>query len=277
MSDIDLKITPSGLAVRVPWNQAWLDEFKAQVNYRDRAWDQTSKRWYVNFSAARIISDLTEKHFGVKVELPDLTGLRAEVEELAIRLLYITVCKKRDDGQVTAFGQYNGGWNVVFPEAVLKSYFNAVESEDTTTLYGVLALPRTATVQEIKSGFRRLARQWHPDVCREEGAAEKFQELDSAYKTLSDPLKKKRYDAGLAFEASLKTPADQSYSRFLANPALGYRPPLRCGDLTVEATRELNRLFISRIIKWDDITDAAGRVLVTSWDIHDQKVKTVWV
>lgn len=275
MSNIEVKVEPSGVAFSVPWNQGWLDEFKQLVPYKDRNWDKPMRRWWVAFPHAAAVAQITEKYFGQKIELPDLTDITAVTEEYAIRLLYITVCKKRDDGSTTAFGFYNGGWNVVFPEEVLKGFFDGTNT-DTATLYSVLLLPRAATAQEIKSAYRRLARQWHPDVCPEDTARERFQEIDTAYKTLCDPLKKKRYDAGLVFEESLRTPADESYHRFLANPKLGYRPPLRCGDLTVEASRQLGKLHVSKITKWDDITDARGRVLVTSWDSRLEQINQVW-
>ena len=60
--------------------------------------------------------------------------------------------------------------------------------------YDVLGISRNADTQEIKSAFRRLARQYHPDVSREAGAEEKFKELNEAYEVLSDDDKRARYD-----------------------------------------------------------------------------------
>lgn len=60
--------------------------------------------------------------------------------------------------------------------------------------YDVLGISRNADTQEIKTAFRRLARQYHPDVSQEPGAEEKFKELNEAYEVLSDDDKRARYD-----------------------------------------------------------------------------------
>ncbi len=60
--------------------------------------------------------------------------------------------------------------------------------------YEVLGVSKTATDAEIKSAFRKLAKKYHPDVSKEENAAEKFKEAQEAYAVLSDPEKRKRYD-----------------------------------------------------------------------------------
>lgn len=60
--------------------------------------------------------------------------------------------------------------------------------------YEVLGVPRTASPDDIKASFRRLARQFHPDVNKEDDAEEKFKEINEAYAILSDPEKRAAYD-----------------------------------------------------------------------------------
>lgn len=60
--------------------------------------------------------------------------------------------------------------------------------------YEVLGVARGADTDEIKSAFRRLARQYHPDVSQEDNAEEKFKEINEAYAVLSDEEKRARYD-----------------------------------------------------------------------------------
>jgi curved DNA-binding protein len=61
--------------------------------------------------------------------------------------------------------------------------------------YEVLGLARTATEDEIKKAFRKLARKYHPDVNPgDKTAEEKFKEINEAYEVLSDPDKRKRFD-----------------------------------------------------------------------------------
>ena len=60
--------------------------------------------------------------------------------------------------------------------------------------YEVLGVDKNASEADIKSAFRRLAKKYHPDVSKEENAAEKFKEAQEAYAVLSDPDKRKQYD-----------------------------------------------------------------------------------
>ena len=60
--------------------------------------------------------------------------------------------------------------------------------------YEVLGVSKNATDEEIKRAFRKLAKQYHPDVNKEPGAEEKFKEIGEAYAVLSDPNKRKQYD-----------------------------------------------------------------------------------
>ena len=60
--------------------------------------------------------------------------------------------------------------------------------------YEVLGTNRNASKDEIKKAFRKLARQYHPDVSTEQDAEQKFKEINEAYEVLSDDQKRARYD-----------------------------------------------------------------------------------
>src|SRR6186713_1030351 len=65
-----------------------------------------------------------------------------------------------------------------------------------TDYYEVLGVSRTATEQELKSAYRKLALQYHPDRNpNNKDAEEKFKEAAEAYSVLSDSDKRQRYDA----------------------------------------------------------------------------------
>ena len=60
--------------------------------------------------------------------------------------------------------------------------------------YDVLGVSRNATETEIKKAYRNLAKKYHPDVCKEADAEEKFKSINEAYSVLSDESKRRQYD-----------------------------------------------------------------------------------
>jgi curved DNA-binding protein len=68
----------------------------------------------------------------------------------------------------------------------------AIEYKD---YYKILGVNKTASEDEIRKAFRKLARQYHPDVAgNKAGAEDKFKEVNEAYEVLSDPEKRRKYD-----------------------------------------------------------------------------------
>ncbi|MBU0672257.1 MAG: molecular chaperone DnaJ [Candidatus Margulisbacteria bacterium] len=60
--------------------------------------------------------------------------------------------------------------------------------------YEILGVNKNSSADEIKRAYRKLARQYHPDVNKEPGAEDKFKELNEAYQVISDPNKRSQYD-----------------------------------------------------------------------------------
>ena len=67
-------------------------------------------------------------------------------------------------------------------------------SEDLPDYYAILQIQATASQNEIKSQFRKLAKKWHPDRKQSDDAEEKMAQINTAYEVLSDPKRRKIYD-----------------------------------------------------------------------------------
>ena len=75
-----------------------------------------------------------------------------------------------------------------------KNSFNPITAKLYMSFYEKLGVPKTATETEIKKAFRSLSLQYHPDRNPESDAQHKFQEINEAYETLSQPNKREQYD-----------------------------------------------------------------------------------
>src|SRR3954453_12550782 len=111
-------------------------------------------------------------------------------------------------------------------------------------LYSVLGVSRKATADEIKKAYRKLARKYHPD--RNQGdkqSEERFKEVQEAYDTLSDPEKRKQYDAGGMFSGfgprgfgggGFTSDLGDIFSTFFGRRGGARQPPARGRDLETE-------------------------------------------
>lgn len=268
---VAIQPNPHGfLEIVSPYNPAYLEEFKATIKPNARSWDSTRKVWLVVPELGEHVANLLKKYYAQDVALPTQQSLLTnDPVTRKVRLEYLGQCKDRGNGEQSAYGFADGGWSVAFPEQVLRDFFAAGNGPE--TLYTLLGVQESASLDEIKSGHRRAARQWHPDVCREENASEMFQQIQAAWDVLRDPQTKKKYDAGLYFERSL-TNQTLKHSRFE-----NYVSPYRCGVLNVTGVYRLKLLVVQEIHDWKEITNADGAVMVSSWPKGGDHFVTEWV
>src|SRR5271169_3234979 len=92
--------------------------------------------------------------------------------------------------------------------------------------YGTLGVKKTASADEIRKAFRKLARKYHPDVNPgDKSAEEKFKTLSEANDVLSDPKKRKIYDQLGFYSDNIDPAAAESYGRGAGFGAGGFGGP----------------------------------------------------
>ena len=271
---VKLTTVAGGLRLESSYDPSFIAALKAQIPAESRRWDSVNKCWLIDPSYGSVCAGLAVQYLGVPVAVPDQSRLKEPATVRTVMLEYLGQCKNRNGDEATAFGWADGDWTLIFPESVLRDWFQAVPQApgEKATLYATLGIGRNASLDEVRTAFRQLARQWHPDVCAEPDAAEQFKAINHAYEVLSNESKRRKYDAGLALEASLgRQPQD---SRLFAAPA--YRAPLRCGWVMGEGRDTLGRFRFNKILRWEDIINEHGQTMVTSWPKGADHFHVAW-
>lgn len=271
-----ITVRGGGYAVKTPYDNAFVTAIK-QLPYSERRYEPTDKIWLVDLKHGKKIVDLVQLYFGETVSLPSVVQVPPQTQQRIIECHYIGTCKDRD-GVSEAFGcDASNNWIYVFPEQVLRTYFDGTSEDNTPhaadTLYSILGISQAATQEEIRAGYRRMALQWHPDRCKEPNANTVFLRIKDAYEILSMPAKRFRYDAGLAFEATIH---QQTKVENWQSMATSYRSPLRCGTIMCDGIEVLGKFKISKIILWQDVFNKFGQVLVSSWPMGAKEAVRVW-
>lgn len=267
-------VSGGDLVIKTPYDGAFVAALKVTVPATERVWDNPTKSWHVTLRYGQEIKKLIFEYFGEVVSVPNAQAVsKKEIKLFSVH--YIGLSKDRN-GSLSAMGMLNNGeWKVIFPEEILRDWFNSPSRQPgaSDSLYAILGTNAGSTPDEIKTAYRRAAKQWHPDVCKEPNAGEVFKRINHAYQILSDADKKARYDAGLKLQASL---TDQNITNnYNANNT--YRSPLRCGYILCECTEKLGRYVVEKIIKWEDIVNNQGQTLVSSWQTGADKPTISWI
>lgn len=255
------------IAVSAPYGQMFIDELKEQVPSYLRAWEAQGKRWLVGAECGFIVEELMRHHFGDTVRAPGIVPVT--YSQLMAKVEYIGATKGHRRMDAAALGMVDGKWRIVFPEPVLRQWFKSGAPGERGTLYSTLGVDAKADGAVIRSAYRRMARQWHPDVCHEPDAAEQFKAITRAYEVLLNPIQRRKYDLGLAMQKSLPLA--------IVATTGNYRAPLTCGYVVVNGQDRLGYMLVSEIQVWADVLDTHGRVMVSSWPFGAKQPTIEWV
>lgn len=263
-------------ALRSSYDRGLVAVLKADIPPAGRRWEPNDKVWLIDSRYVGYVPGIVEKTLGIKIAAhPRMMGTPQKETKL-VQVEYLGTAKDRGGDEPVAYGYADGDWSVAIPLSVLKAWFQLeaeARPDEAATLYAILGVGKKGSQADIKRAFRRAARQWHPDVCHEPDAKEQFQRLNEAYQVLGDSTMRRKYDAGLKFAAQTKAPR----RRLPYNYSSGWRPPLRCGWLLVEGISSLGRLSVSKIKQWEDIVNAKGLIMVSSWPPGGDKFEVQWV
>jgi hypothetical protein len=252
----------NSLVLQCRYDAGLVAALKTAIPYTERRFDPARKVWVTTPNHAKLLAELITQYLGEMAFVPDVQIRQEDATLEILDVRYIGACKERGQGISIAYGWSNEDWTVVFPEDVLRIWFEGIDmsgkANHNTTLYGLLGAKQGISQDDIKTAYRRMAKIWHPDISKEPDATERFKRINEAFEVLSNPLHRAKYDAGLILENSIR---EQQTSDF----AQEYRAPLKCGLILVEAQRKLGRFHALKIVSWNDIINSSGQMLVSSW------------
>lgn len=267
-----VQIENGAYVVSFPYDPMSVQMLKNAIPSTARSWDNNRKCWIIAAEYQR------QAQNALGMSFPDIAKTPAVKVTKLLTVHYLGQCKERAPGDISAMGLLsNGVWGAIFPVDVLTAWFEnpgeAKQPAGVLTLYSVLGARPQDDESTIKKAYYRMMKQWHPDLCHELDAHKMTLRIREAYDVLSNPRSRGRYDAGLALEASISP--SKNNQRVVYQDAI-YRSPLRCGHILAEGVESLGRFVVSRILGWEDIQDAQGRVMVSSWRMGMDKPEIIW-
>jgi DnaJ domain len=255
-------------AIESPYNEDFVQALKLSISkVSDRVFDKEMRLWLFEQSHLPTVQHLVQRYFSVFIEPSDVSIEILPIPD-RIRLYYLGRTKNISGLDLAKFASGHDGkyWSFNFPESVLKKYFAQDLVGQYETFYSILGIQGEADQEKIKSAWRAYSRTWHPDVCKEPDAAERFRSGNQAYKVLSDEGLRRKYDAGLWFEReALKAQEEQLRSINDNDMKFGYRSPYTCGVVSGLFVKVLNKRRCVEIYDWTEMKRLDGKVMVSSW------------
>lgn len=262
--------------VRFPYDAGLVSRIKRDIPGWARRWDAARRAWSIDPQYVAVAAGIVGLP-APAIERPSAPE-RGTPKVDAFDVYYLGRARMRESGRSIAYGMdARGAWRYVFEEPVLRAWFgSATPPDEAATLYDLVGASPDADAEALKRAIRAAMRQWHPDVCKEPDAAERFKQIAAARDVLLDPDRRARYDAGVRAMRLANAPPTHGRRRATGESA-GYRTPLLCGRISGEAIRMGDRIRIVRITGWEDIIDAQGRALIASWPRGGEQPEWRWV
>ena len=107
----------------------------------------------------------------------------------------------------------------------------STRNSNDTDYYRVLGISRSADKKEIKSAYRKMAKQYHPDANPGKDTTERFQEINRAYEVLNNPDLKQKYDMYGAAGVGTSAASDQQAGSPFGGPGGGFGQEVDLGDI----------------------------------------------
>ena len=133
-------------------------------------------------------------------------------------------------------------------------------ANDKKDYYAALGVKKSASADDIKKAFRKLARKHHPDVNPgDKGAEEKFKTISEAHEVLSDPKKRKIYDQlGFTRITLIRRRPRPMRGRGAAQAAAGFREDFQAGNPADRRARAAFTLILAGLIFRTSLTMRAA-------------------
>ncbi len=264
------------LILRTPYDAGLVEDLKASIPLYGRAWNRENRVWEIAYIHGQDAIDVVRRNLGETLTLPEQEiNNQPKTEIKLLKLEYLGAAKERNDGSISALGFCDNQWSIVFSLKVLREWFEGngdapLNPNVAPSLYAVLGINKKATDKDIKKAYRIAARTWHPDINDDKDAPQQFIRVQEAYETLKDDQQRRKYNAGLFLQNQANNHQTTSVDTSV------WRPPKRCGWITVEGQETLGRFIISHILQWNEITEA-GMIMVSYWPKNGDKFAVDWI
>lgn len=134
------------------------------------------------------------------------------------------------------------------------------------SLYEILGVDPKAKPSTLRNAYRKLAREFHPDINPDPKAHERMAEINAAFETLNDPFRRQQYDSGLLGKAAAavqdvpSAPVRDQVSVRLIKRLKEHRTPIYSITFEPETDRMISSSFDNQILWWDGAFEVRRQV-----------------